>query len=130
MGHFSLMNMQAAKFSTAMQMWEHLARIEQMISVKRTFQPLLLFQIFLGELNVHQIALFNTHTMLTGQDTAHFHTAAQDVCAKILSPLQLTRLVRIKQDQGMQIAITRMKHIGDTQPVFLAERGHSLHHIR
>ena len=43
MRHFSLMNMQAAKLSAAMQVREHLARIEQVIGIKRTFQPLLLF---------------------------------------------------------------------------------------
>ena len=68
--------------------------------------------------------------MLTGQNTAHFHTAAQDVSAKILGPFQFTGLIRIKQNQRMQIAITGMEHIGDTQPIFLAERRHSYHHVR
>ena len=73
MRHFSLMNMQAAKLSTAMQVREHLARIEQMISIKRAFQPLLLFQILFSELDVHQIALFNTDAMLASQTVSYTH---------------------------------------------------------
>ena len=81
-----------------MQVREHLARIEQVVGIKRAFQPLLLFRSFFSELDVHQIALFNTDAMLSGQNTTHFHTAAKNVSAKILGPFQFTGLVRIKQN--------------------------------
>ena len=101
-----------------------------MISIKGTFQPLLLFQIILGELDGHQVTLFNTNAMLTGQHTAHFNAAFKYIGSKILGAFQLARYVGIKQDQRMQIAVARMKHVCHPQAVLLAERSHPPHHIR
>ena len=123
------MHMQAAKLGTAVQMRKHLAGIQQMIGIKSAFQTLLLFHIIFGKLDRHQITFFNANAMFASQYTTHFDTAPQNIGAKILGPRQFARLVGIKQDQRVQIAVTRMKDIGHTQPVFLAECCHQHHHI-
>ena len=98
MGQLALMHMQAAQFGATMQMREYLARIQQVPGIKGAFQPLLLFQVILGELNGHEVTLFHTDTMFTGQHTTHFNAASQDIGTKILSAFQLTRDIGIKQD--------------------------------
>ena len=118
MRQLSLVNMKASQFGAAMQMREYLTRIQQVPGIKGAFQPLLLFQVILSELNGHEVTLFHTDTMFTGQHTTHFNAAAQDIGTKILGAFQLTRDIGIKQDQRVQIAITRMKHISDPQPDF------------
>jgi hypothetical protein len=84
MWHLAFMNMQPAKLGTTMQMREHLAGIQEMPGIKRTFQPLLLFQVIFGELDCHQVTLFNTNAMFTGQHTTHFNTAFQNIGTEIL----------------------------------------------
>ena len=113
MRHLALVDMKSAKLGTAMKIGEHLAGVQKMPRIKGTFQPLLLFQIILGELDGHQIALFDPDTMFTGQHTAHLDTASQDIRAEFLGPFQLAGLVGIEQDQRMQIAVTGMEHVGN-----------------
>ena len=67
--------------------------------------------------------------MLAGQHATHLHTAAQDVGAEFLGTLKLAGLVRIKQDQRMQVAVTCMEYICHAQAVLLAERCHPAHHV-
>ena len=59
--------------------------------------------------------------MLTGlmpaRNAADLHTEAQYVSAKFLGPRQFAFLVGIKQDERVQIAIARMKHISHGQLV-------------
>ena len=123
------MDMQTSKFGATVKLREHLARVQKMPRVEGAFQALLLLQVVLGELDGHQVALLNTHAVLPGQYTTHLHTAAQDVGAEFLGTLKLAGLVRIKQDQRMQIAVTSMEYIGHAQAVLLAERCHPAHHV-
>ena len=55
--------------------------------------------------------------MFAGQDAAEFDAAAQDIGAEGFRPLHLAGLVGIVENQGMQIAVASMKHIGDAQIV-------------
>ena len=59
MWQLALVDMEPAKLGTAVEIGKHLARIQEMAWVESTFQPLLLFEIILGELDIHQVALFD-----------------------------------------------------------------------
>lgn len=70
MWKLAMMNMKPAQLSTAMKHRKDFPRVQQMARVKRTFKPLLLLEVIFGEHLTHQITLFNTNAMLTGQNTA------------------------------------------------------------
>ena len=112
------MDMETSKLGAAVKMREHFAGVQKMPGIKCAFQPLLLFQVILGELDVHQVAFLDTDTMFTGQHSAHLDTATQNIGTKFFGTLKLTGLICIEQDQRMEIAIAGMKHIGDPQPYF------------
>jgi hypothetical protein len=108
------MNMHAAKFGAATQLWEYLARIEQMFGIKSTFDPHLLIEIDLVEHDRHQITLLDANAVLTGQHTANLDAKPQNVGTEIFGRLQFTRNIRIIKDERMEIAIACVKDIGDT----------------
>ena len=93
MRHLPLVNMQAAEFSATMQGRENLARVEQMIRIKGAFQALLLFQVNFGEHLTHQITLFDTDTVLTGEDTAQLNTVLEDRGTKGFGAFKLTFII-------------------------------------
>ncbi len=53
------MNMHAAQFGAAVQLREHLARVQQAVRVEGAFQALLLCEVSLVEHRVHEVALFD-----------------------------------------------------------------------
>ena len=117
MRHLTLVDMKPSEFRTSMQVRKDLARVQQMSRIKGAFQTLLLLQIIFGELNVHQIALLDTNAVLAGEYTTHFNTASQDVGPEFFGALQFARLVGIKQDQRVEVAITGMEYIRHAKTV-------------
>ena len=107
-----------AELGAAMQGRKHLSRIEQALRVEGAFQPLLLVEVDLAEHFGHQVALLDADAVLAGQDAAKLDAAAQNIGAEGLGPLHLARLVG---NQGMQIAVAGVKHVGDAEIVFLRE---------
>ena len=61
--------------------------------------------------------------MLAGHGAAHGHAGLQNVGTKQLAAVQLIGVARVKQNQRMQIAVARMKHIAAAQLVFLFHLG-------
>ena len=57
--------------------------------------------------------------MFARDRTANFHAQQQNALAEFFRALQFTRLVGIKQDQRMQIAVSGVEHIRDWQSIFL-----------
>src|SRR5258705_11541807 len=111
-------DMHATEFGAAVQGRKYLARVEQALGVERAFEPLLLVEIYLAEHLAHQVALLDADAMFTGQHAAEFDADPQDIGAEGFRPLDLAWPVGIVQDQGMQVAVAGMKHIGDAEVVF------------
>ena len=59
------MDMQPTQFGASMEDGKHFSGIEPPLGVKRTFDPLLMFQIIVTEHDSHKVALFNTNAMLS-----------------------------------------------------------------
>src|SRR5258708_6202735 len=112
------MHMHAPEFGAAMQGRKHFSGVEQALRIEGAFQPLLLIEVDLAEHLGHQVALLDADAMFAGQDAAELDAAAQDVGAEGLSPLHLAGLVGIVEDQGLQIAVAGMKHVGDAELIF------------
>src|SRR5450759_4324119 len=116
-GELAAVDVHAAKLGAAVQGREYLAGIEQALRVERAFQPLLLVEIDLAEHLAHQVALFDADAMFAGEHTAELDADPQNIRTKSFGPLHFAGLVGIVQDQGMQVAVPGMKHIGDAQIV-------------
>ena len=111
------MDVEAAEFGAAVQLWKHLAWIEPIVRVERAFQPLLVRQVALVEHSPHQIALLDPDSVLAGQDTADLDAEFEDVGAKGLGTLDLAGLVRVVKNKRVKIAVTGMKDICHREPV-------------
>ena len=93
----------------------HFRRVEQPLRIKHVFDGHLRFEICGGELRVHQIALFDAHTVLTGQAPSNLDAELQDLGPERFAQLKITGLVGIKEDEGVHIAIPGMEHIGHVE---------------
>ena len=67
--------------------------------------------------------------MLACQNPAHFDTKPQNVRTKIFGPFQLTGDIGVVHDQGVQIAIPGMEHVGHTELVLVRKLGHARQHF-
>ena len=101
-----------------------------MIGIEGALHPDLLLQVVFGEHLWHQVALFNAHAMLTGQNTTHLHAKPQDIGPERLGLLQLTRLVGVIKDQRVQVAVASVKDVRHAQPIFFGKRAHSCKNAR
>jgi len=97
--------------------WGTLAGVQETVRVEGAFEALLLGEVHLVEHRPHQVAFFDADPMFASEYAADLHAESQDIGAKFLCPLDFTGLVRIVQNQRMQIAVAGMKHIGDAEPV-------------
>src|SRR6202041_989063 len=76
-----------------------------------------------------QVALLDPDPVLAGQYTANLNTKLENVTAELLGALDFARLVRVVEDQRVQIAIAGMEHIGDPQPMPFRERRNLAQHL-
>src|SRR5690606_14712540 len=120
----------AAKFGTAVEGREHLARIEQPVGIERALDPLLLLEVDFGEHLAHQVALLDADAVFAGQHAALFGAQLQDVGPERLGAPQLIVVVRVIQDERMQVAIAGMEHVGAAQAVLALERRNPCQHLR
>ena len=74
-----------------------------------------LLQLVIIELHRHLANFLHAHAMLTGDAATHLHTEFQDLAAERLGALKFAWHVGIKQDQRVQVAIARMKHVRHPQ---------------
>jgi len=56
--------------------------------------------------------------VLAGDRAADLHAKLEDAAAELLGAMQFARLVRIEQDQRMQVAVAGVEHIRDRQFIF------------
>ena len=78
-----------------------------------------MLEVVLVEHGAHEIALFDADPVLAGQNAADFDTELENVGAELLGLFKLARIVGIVKDQGMQVAVAGVEHIGDAQPMEL-----------
>ena len=118
MGQMARMHMHAAQLSAAAQRRHSFAGIKQRHGIECCFDAVKLRQFAAAELHTHLIDLLHTHAMLAGNRAANGNTHLQNARTHRFGCVQFTWLVGIVQNQRMQIAVARMKHIGHGQTVF------------
>ena len=113
------MHVQFAQFRAAVQDREYLARIQLALRVKDALDALLLLQVLFIEHRGHELFFLKADTVFTGQDATDFHAQAQDIRTELFGFFQFLRVVRIKQDQRVQVAVAGMKHVCHLQSVLV-----------
>src|ERR1700733_13819184 len=122
------MDVHAAAFSAAAELWNLLARIEQAFRIESAFKPHLLIEVDLVEHRVHEIALLDADPMLARQNAADVNTEPEDFRAKLLRPVEFARLVGVIKDQRMKVAVAGVEDVGHPQPEAPLHLFHLLKH--
>ena len=107
------MNVHPAEFGAAVKDGENLPRVQRPFGIKGTLKALLLLEIRRAEHHAHEIALFHADPVLAGEDSADLNTEFQDLSPKFLRHFEFARLIGIVENQGMEVAITCVKDVGD-----------------
>src|SRR6185312_11358533 len=68
--------------------------------------------------------------MLPRQNTADLDAQTQNIVAELFGTIEFAGHVGVIEDQRMQVAVARMKHIGYAETVFLRQRFHPPQHFR
>ena len=117
------MDVHPPELGAAMERRKHLAGVQKPLRIERAFQALLLVEVVLGEHDAHQVALLDPDAVLAGQHPAHFDAQPQDVGPEGLGLVELSGLVGVVEDQGVQVAVAGVKHVGDPEAVRLGHLG-------
>jgi len=64
------------------------------------------------ELYAHLIDLLDPDPMLPGDRPAHRDTQLENLAAQFLGTQQFTGLVGVVENQGMEVAVTGVEHVG------------------
>src|SRR5262249_52518982 len=99
----------APQLGAAVQRRGHLGRAEQWIGGGHALHPLLLRQIRLAEHRRHEIAFLDADAVFAGEHAAHFDAELQDIGAERLGAFELAGIVRIVEDERVQIAVAGME---------------------
>ena len=77
-----------------------------------------LFVFFSGKLHTHAVYFFDANAVLACHSAAHGHAGFQNLSAKQLTAAQLVGVIRIEQNQRVQVAVARVEHVQAAQRVF------------
>ena len=89
----------------------------------------LLLEIGRVELERHEIALLDADPVLAGEAAADLDAELEDFLAHEFGLFHLARLVGVEHHQRMQIAVARMEHVGDAEPLRFGDLVDALQHI-
>ena len=64
--------------------------------------------------------------MLSGHRAAHLDADLEDPPPELLGALDLPRPVRVEEDEGVQVAVPGVEHVGHVEPVLGRELAHAL----
>src|SRR5436190_8367642 len=90
---------------------EDLGRVQQPLRIEHGLDSHLHDEIGLGELDVHQVALLDADAVLAGEAAAGGDAQLEDLMTRLLGPIGLRRIVGVKQDQGVQVAVAGVEDV-------------------
>src|SRR4051812_19665257 len=108
MGELAAVDVHAAELGAAMELREHLAGIEEPVRIEGAFEALLLREVAGVEHRPHEVALLDSDAVLAGEDAAHLDAELQDVGAEGFGAAELARVVRVVEDERMEVAVAGM----------------------
>src|ERR1051326_7079282 len=106
------------QFEAAASSWEHLAWIAQPVRVERVLDAQHQSNVVLRKDQRHQVLFFHADTVLPAERApsrgAHLHDLSSGVDHALLG----AGLVGIPEDQWVQVAVTRVKDVGNSKARF------------
>src|SRR6266850_1032594 len=103
-----------AEFDTAPGCREDLAGITEILGVEHRPHFLHGGQIQLSEDQWHIFPLLDADAMLATETPSHGGADAENLCTGLQHSLALVGVAFIEQEQGVQVAIAGVEHVGDT----------------
>src|SRR5262249_61912230 len=91
---------------------KHLGWVQQPLGVEHCFDPHLHGKVGLGELDRHEIALFNADPVLAGEAAAESDAELENLMARLLRTIGLRGVVGIIEHERMQVAVAGVKDVG------------------
>ena len=113
------MDMHPAQLRAAMEHGKHFSRIEELLVVEGGFHRNLLGEIDGVEHFWHQITFLDADAMFACQHAADCNTQAQNIRAKRFGAGKFAGIVRIVENERVQIAVPRVEDIRDVQTMAL-----------
>src|SRR6476661_7377094 len=111
MTQLSLMHMHAAELCATRKRGDTLARVEQRMLVERTLDAEEPFEDDRWELRAHAAELLDADTMLAGDRPADVDAQLQDAITELDRAVLVAGLVRVEQDQRMQVAVAGVEDV-------------------
>src|SRR6185369_15977691 len=98
-----------------------LTRIAESARVKEVSDLPHLLQVLLPEEVAHEGELFDADPVLARQAAAHAADELEDVLARLADAVDHALLALVVQDDRMEVAVARVEHVGDDDPLLLLD---------
>ena len=129
MRQLSAAHQQLAVFCAALQAGDDFAGVEQAFGVKGVFDAEHLCVFVGGKLHAHAVEFFDAHAVFAGDRAAHGHAGFEDVGTKEFAAAHLLGVAGVKQNEGVQVAVSGVKDVGAAQLVFGLHFGNGQQHV-
>ena len=113
MWKLTAVHMHVTELGAARQGRHRLAGVEQATGIEGRLDGVELGQFEGIELHAHLVDLLDADAVLASNGAADLHAQFEDLAAHLFGTFQLAFLVRVIQNQWVQIAVTGMEYIGD-----------------
>src|SRR5690348_2758352 len=113
----TVVNVHPAELGAARKGGHRLAGIEETLRVERLLDAEKTLERLGRELGTHAADLLDPDAMLAGDRAAHVDAQLEDAIAEFDRALAIARLVRVEQDQRMQVAVACVEYVRAGQPV-------------
>src|SRR5262249_35996154 len=109
----------AAELGAAVQGRDVLARIEQSVGIERALHALEALDLRGGELYAHLVDLLHAHAVLASDGAADLDAFLEHLAREALGAVELVGVVRVVENQRVQVAVAGVEHVRAAQAVFL-----------
>src|SRR5262245_3170042 len=109
---------------------EHLARIAEPRRIECTLEALHESKISHGENEWHEVGFLQADAVLAGDRPTDIGADLHDLGARLDHPRLFTRLARIVEDVGMEVAVAGVEHVADAEARGGDDLVHAAEHVR
>src|SRR5579862_5325950 len=124
------MHVHASELRATRERRHRLAGIQQAVWIERPLDREETLERLGRELRAHAADLLDAHAVLAGDRAADIDAKLEDAIAELDGAFTIAGLVRVEQDQRMQIAVSGVEHVRAWQPVFARPRLDLAQHAR
>src|SRR5512134_3978984 len=117
-----------SELGATLQRGDVLAGVEQAGRVERPLDAAEALELRAGELRAHLVDLLDADAVLAGDRAADLDALLEHLAGELLGAMQLVRVVRVEQDQRVQVAVAGVEDVRAAQAVLALQFGDELQH--